>query len=335
MNAILYIRGVIGPELFDSDPGDMGNTLSALQAQYRDYENVSRVTVFIHSPGGSMDEGFAMHDWLRNLGVPITTIAEGSVYSIASVLFLSGDERLMSENSQLMIHNPRPGWLEHGDADYLESIAGELRRRENQLIDFYNRKTGEDKDKLREWMKNETFFDSQSAISEGFATGVHQALRAVAQYTRGVFNFKMADTKVLNQEQEQEAKGILDQIKGLLKIGAKNEAVAEAEPVAPEANTDELETLKNENAKLIGQVEALTQKVGELEGVSTEVVNLKATNQKLTEGLQEVQAKYEDLLKPAAEHKPAVAPSIENKNEQAASHFDGYAARMKARAGYN
>lgn len=332
MTAILYIRGVISPESFDSDPGDMGNTLSELQNQFKEYENVSAVTVFIHSPGGNMDEGFAMHDWLRSLGVPITTVAEGSVYSIASALFLAGDKRLMSENAQLMIHNPTPGWMAHGDAAHLEAIAADLRRREDQLIDFYNRKTKKEKDKLREWMNNETFMSANEAIENGFATGVYQQLRAVAQYKRGIFYTSMSNTKVLNQEKEQEAKGILAQIRNLLG-GAKNEAVEVEESEQPEVpeNTD-IDALKAENEALAGQVEALKEQVEELRGVNAKanstVTSLLTQSEDLKKELRIFADKYEKLLKPVAEHNAPVV-SIEEKQALPASPWDEVAINFK------
>ena len=117
-------------------------TLSSVRQQFIAVENPTHINVKINSVGGDVDEGFAIHDYLRSHGLPVTTVGEGRVYSIATVILLAGDEgeRFMSPNSQFMVHNP---WAYvAGNADELETYTAELRRRETQLAQFYAAKTG-------------------------------------------------------------------------------------------------------------------------------------------------------------------------------------------------
>ena len=60
----------------------------------------------INSRGGSVQAGYLMFDLLRDSGKEIVTIGEGKVCSIATVIFLAGDKRIMFENADGLIHMP-------------------------------------------------------------------------------------------------------------------------------------------------------------------------------------------------------------------------------------
>ena len=66
---------------------------------------VSEITVRINSMGGEVAEGVAIFNALRAHPARVTTVCDGMACSIASVIFMAGDERVMNEASLLMIHN--------------------------------------------------------------------------------------------------------------------------------------------------------------------------------------------------------------------------------------
>lgn len=154
--------------------------------------DAKEIVMHINSNGGDVAEGFAMYDLLKASGKKITTIVEGRCMSIATVVFLAGEERKMTENSVFMIHNPW-GWAE-GDADEIREYADLLQVTENTIIDFYNEKTGLGKEKLNDMMKVETEFTAEDAKETGFATEV---LKTVSAYRKkrgdkaqAIFNHK-------------------------------------------------------------------------------------------------------------------------------------------------
>lgn len=64
-------------------------------------------TIEFNSPGGSVFDGWALYDTIRensNRGHHVTTIALGYAASMAGVLLQSGDTRLIGRQSQIMIH---------------------------------------------------------------------------------------------------------------------------------------------------------------------------------------------------------------------------------------
>lgn len=153
-------------------------------------DDIDEICLIINSPGGDVVEGFAMFDFLRATGKKITTKGVGRVASIATVVFLAGDQRLIAENTEFMIHNP---WtLAEGDADELQEHVDELREIENRIAEFYADKIGAQVDDLLALMSEETTFTSQQAIDMGFATAALEPQNKAAIKSRKLLTGEVA-----------------------------------------------------------------------------------------------------------------------------------------------
>jgi len=184
--AILKIYGDIGEpdkmlEVFDIADDTIS---SKVVSEFLDAnKEATDITVRINSRGGDVQEGWAIHDLLVNSGKKIKTIGESKVYSIATIVFLAGVEREMMQNADGLIHNPfiPPYTLadKYGSED-LEKIAESLRQEEEKILDFYSEKTGTDKAKLAEYMKEDTKLSADDMLSLGFATKIVEPVMAYA-----------------------------------------------------------------------------------------------------------------------------------------------------------
>lgn len=95
------------------------------------------IKVFIDSPGGDADAGFAIFDMMRFVKPPIVAIGMGLVASAAAIILLAApkERRVALPNSHYLIHQPLSGM--RGVATEIEIHARELdrlRRRINKLI---------------------------------------------------------------------------------------------------------------------------------------------------------------------------------------------------------
>jgi ATP-dependent Clp endopeptidase proteolytic subunit ClpP len=195
-SASIFIHGDIIPWQ-DSSSEDWGMVnLKSVTRQLRDAKDdgADTIDVHIHSNGGDVTEGFAIHDVLVNSGMKVNTIVDGSCYSIATVIFLAGSKRSMSKNSQLMIHNPFG--FAGGTADDIEKYADQVRDAENKILDFYIEKTGADRDQLSAMMKEETFIDPSQAVEMKFATEILEPVLAKAKAIlslKGINNHNMSN----------------------------------------------------------------------------------------------------------------------------------------------
>ena len=66
--------------------------------------DVETINVYINSYGGEVAEGLAIHNSLVRHKAKVITHDDGFAASIAAVIFMAGDERIMSNASLLFIH---------------------------------------------------------------------------------------------------------------------------------------------------------------------------------------------------------------------------------------
>jgi ATP-dependent Clp protease protease subunit len=100
-------------------------------------ESEEPIRVFIDSPGGDADAGYAIFDMMRFVKPPIVTIGMGLVASAGAIVLLAApkENRVGLPNSHYLIHQPLSGM--RGVATEIEIHSRELdrlRRRINKLI---------------------------------------------------------------------------------------------------------------------------------------------------------------------------------------------------------
>lgn len=125
------------------------------------------VTVFINSPGGSADSGFAIYDMLRFVSPPIRTIVNGLCASAGILIHLAGDKgsRFAMPESRFMIHQPSTAG--QGTASDLDITAKEvlkLRERYNRII---SEAAGVDPEKVVADAQRDFWLNSSEALEYG------------------------------------------------------------------------------------------------------------------------------------------------------------------------
>lgn len=130
--------------------------------------DVDEINVCINSYGGEVAEGLAIYNALLNHSAKINTRVDGFACSIASVIFMAGERRVMNDASMLMIHN---AWtFARGNAQQLRKAADDAEKITNASVKAYMARVGISEEELRSMMDAETFLDSDEAVNMGFAT---------------------------------------------------------------------------------------------------------------------------------------------------------------------
>lgn len=178
----IKIYGEIVPfeEQWIIDQGGYVN-LSAVQEQLKN-ANGEDVTVKIRSFGGDVETGFTIYNELRRYAkdnkAKVTTLGEGQVASIATVIFLAGDERILTEHTEPFVHN---AWTyEMGDSKTLKRVADVLEKCNTKIAEHYALHTDLTKEEALQLMENETSITPEEAVAMRFATKVEEVLRPVA-----------------------------------------------------------------------------------------------------------------------------------------------------------
>lgn len=165
--ADIYIFGDITSwEWFESDVSSY--TLSKeLQELNKDIEIIN---VHINSYGGEVAEGLAIYNMLKNHPAKVRAIVDGFACSIASVIFMAGDERIMNNASLLMVHN---AWMyTAGNAEELRKDADDLDKITQASIEAYKNRANISEDEIKELLDNETWILPSEALEMGFATTI-------------------------------------------------------------------------------------------------------------------------------------------------------------------
>lgn len=92
--------------LIDSEINDELAGIVTSQLLYLASKDTSPITIYINSPGGSVYAGFAIYDTIKYLSCQVNTVCTGAAMSMAAIIFLAGDKRLMLKHSRLMFHKP-------------------------------------------------------------------------------------------------------------------------------------------------------------------------------------------------------------------------------------
>lgn len=184
--ADIYIFGDITSwEWFDSDVSSY--TLSK-ELQELD-PDIEVINVHINSYGGEVAEGLAIYNMLRNHKAKVKTYCDGFACSIASVIFMAGDERIMGNASLLMIHN---AWMwTAGNAEELRKNADDLDKINQASINAYMQHVNISEEDLKKMMDEETWILPNEALEMGFATtivGETASEKAAASARKALFN---------------------------------------------------------------------------------------------------------------------------------------------------
>lgn len=216
--------------------------------------DVDTINVYINSYGGEVAEGLAIYNALRRHKAKVRTVCDGFACSAASVVFMAGDERVMSNASLLMIHN---AWLlTAGDPNDLRKDADDLEIINAATIQAYLNHVNISEDKLREMMDAETWISAADALEMGFATQVVNPATTDKAAASLRLRQQMADA-ILSRQSQRSSLDVDAPAARLKELMAQKEPEPETEP-EPEPEPEP------QSNRLFRFLEALADK---LEGV--------------------------------------------------------------------
>ena len=146
------------------------------------------INIRINSPGGSVFDGMAIFNAIKQHKTKTVVYIDGIAASIASVIALAGDEVVMADNAFMMIHEP--GSLVLGSADDLRKEADLLDKLTGSLVKTYMTASGKDDDEIRELMADETWFNAAEALAIGFVDSIYDAAE-VEEEAKALFDLSI------------------------------------------------------------------------------------------------------------------------------------------------
>ena len=161
--------------------------------------DVDQIDVYINSYGGEVAEGLAIYNALKRHKAKVRTVCDGFACSVASVIFMAGDERVMNESSLLMIHN---AWTyAAGNAEELRKQADDLEKITQASVEAYKAHSSLSEEEIKALMDAETWILPAEALEYGFATKIEKTESDKA--SQNAFK-KLAEIIKAHQQAEEE-----------------------------------------------------------------------------------------------------------------------------------
>lgn len=140
----------------------------------QDYVKPEKIVVLINSEGGSVLKGMAAFSVIYNCPIEVDCVVEGIAASMATILWVAGNNRYMHDYSILMIHNPFCYDRNCDDANTKNMIDAF----KGQLTLIYQKRLGLSKDAVESIMNGEdeadgTYFNAKQAVEAGIISKDH------------------------------------------------------------------------------------------------------------------------------------------------------------------
>jgi ATP-dependent protease ClpP protease subunit len=160
-----------------SEIGYFGATAEEFVAELKEI-TAEKITIRINSLGGSIFETIGIFNALRSHPAEITTQVDAVAASAASVIVQAGDNRVMLDNSEMMIHEAT-GIAVGATATDMRELANVVDNQTNKIAEIYAKRKGDGRSKnhfltlMRAGASNMgTWFSAKETITEGLADEV-------------------------------------------------------------------------------------------------------------------------------------------------------------------
>jgi ATP-dependent Clp endopeptidase proteolytic subunit ClpP len=174
-------------------------------------ETVNTINLRINSPGGDVFEGIAIYNRLKQHKAKVVVYVDAIAASIASIIAMAGDEIIMGEGAEIMIH--RAMTFSFGNSNDFENIIQRLDEVDQNLIGILARRSGMDRIEVARMMDAETFMDTDEAIKKGFADRVIENEEKVQYVACSDFSeFKWLKRSPATNLQNNEVKNKLEDV---------------------------------------------------------------------------------------------------------------------------
>jgi ATP-dependent Clp protease protease subunit len=133
------------------------------------------IDVYIDSPGGDVDAGFAIFDMIRFVKPPVRIVGMGLVASAAALILLAvpKERRLALPNSHYLIHQPLSGI--RGVATEIEIHARELEKTRERINRIIADATGQSIERIAKDTDRDYWMNAEEALAYGLVSRIGQS----------------------------------------------------------------------------------------------------------------------------------------------------------------
>ena len=132
------------------------------------------IHLYINSPGGEVNSGFAIYDTMQYVKCDVSTICVGLAASMGAFLLAGGakGKRFALPNAEIMIHQPSGG--AKGQATEIEIAAKNILRTNQRLNEILAKNTGKPIDVIAKDTDRDNFMTADEALEYGLIDQIVQ-----------------------------------------------------------------------------------------------------------------------------------------------------------------
>jgi len=134
----------------------------------------SEISLYINSPGGSVDDTMAVYDTIRFVSSPVATFCIGRAQSGAAVILAAGtkERRHALPHAKIMLHQPWGGVT--GQAADIQIQAEEILKAKQVINEILAKHTNQPIEKIQEETERDRYLTAEEALEYGLIDEVLQ-----------------------------------------------------------------------------------------------------------------------------------------------------------------
>jgi ATP-dependent Clp endopeptidase proteolytic subunit ClpP len=184
------------------------STIKNCKKMVIDYDLVDNMKIYLHinSMGGAIYDAMTIIDTIETSDIPIVSIIEGVAASAATLISVVCDERHITKNSYMLIHQLSSGiW---GNMFEIETEVKNLKKLMTMIQELYTKNTLVDVGSLKRILKKDIYWNSSECLELGLVDKIIETKKRKRDITK-------EDRRKISKKENKE--GILNIEKKLIK----------------------------------------------------------------------------------------------------------------------
>ena len=152
---------------------DVSASLVVSQLLFLESEDPGKdISLYLHSPGGSVTAGMAIYDTMQYIKCDVSTICMGMAASMGAFLLAGGakGKRMALPNAEIMIHQPSGG--AQGQATDIKIVADHILKTKKKLNEILAANTGQPLEVIAADTERDNYMSAEEAVAYGLIDSI-------------------------------------------------------------------------------------------------------------------------------------------------------------------
>ncbi len=159
---------------------ELAETVTARLILMDEEDSSAQINLYINSPGGDVDAGFAIFDTIRFISAPVKCISTGLVASAAVIILLAAQKnnRFSMPNSRFLMHQPSTGV--RGSTADIRIEANEIVKMREKINNLISDETGQAIEKVEKDTTRNYWIGAEEALDYGLISKIISSKSEIA-----------------------------------------------------------------------------------------------------------------------------------------------------------